>query len=107
MPITEYAIMQIVEMLAPGLIAIGVGVILVGTGITLRALLGGSRKRLNDVTERLLGLESMVKRNRLEATDTHDQRVSDLQHDLEQRIRVLETIVTSGKSNGPEGSPPA
>jgi hypothetical protein len=59
---SDYAMIQIAQALAPGLIALGVGGIVVGVGLAIRGLAGGSRKRLNEVTERLLDLEDRVRR---------------------------------------------
>lgn len=59
---SDYAIIQVAQTLGPGLIAIGVGAIVLGVGIAIRGLAGGSRKQLNDLTERLLSTEDRVRR---------------------------------------------
>jgi hypothetical protein len=52
------------ELVAPRLISLGVGAVAVGVGITIKAMVGGSRKRLNDLSERLLYLEERMARSR-------------------------------------------
>jgi hypothetical protein len=60
---SEYGIIQIVRTLVPGLIALGVGGVAVGVGIAIKAMVGGSRKRLNDLSERVLYLEERLARS--------------------------------------------